>query len=119
LAGRHGPVVVAAQRAPARGLLNLGQYKNATLEAIMPVESTQLVDDVMRQWPATIRVFLNHKMRCVGCPIACFHTVDDACREHGTDREWFLADLRAASAGQPASAKAEPELIAARLPAGP
>ena len=78
LAGRSVPVLVAAQRALARGLLTLGQYKSATLEAIMPVESTQLVDDVMRQWPATIRFFLNHKMRCVGCPIACFHTVDDA-----------------------------------------
>jgi hypothetical protein len=29
----------------------------------------------------------------VGCPIACFHTVDDACREHGVDREAFLAAL--------------------------
>lgn len=87
----------------------------------MPVEPTQLVDDVMRQWPATIRVFLNHKMRCVGCPIACFHTVDDACREHGTDRAWFLADLRAAIAiaGPSAPARAEPELVAAHWPAGP
>ena len=52
-----------------------------------------LVDDVMRHEPLTIRVFLNFKMRCVGCPIACFHTVDDACREHGVDRERFLAAL--------------------------
>ena len=52
----------------------------------MTIESTQLVDDVMRRWPATIRVFLNHRMHCVGCPIACFHTVEDACREHDVDR---------------------------------
>ena len=38
-------------------------------------------------------------MSCVGCPIACFHTVDDACREHGTDRARFLADLRGAIEG--------------------
>ena len=85
----------------------------------MPVESTQLVDDIMRRWPATIRVFMSHKMRCVGCPIACFHTVDDACREHGADRERFLADRRAAITGQPASARAEPELVAAHWPTGP
>jgi hybrid cluster-associated redox disulfide protein len=53
-----------------------------------------LVDDVMRDEPSTIRIFLDFKMRCVGCPIACFHTVDDACREHGVDRERFLAALR-------------------------
>jgi uncharacterized protein involved in response to NO len=35
-------------------------------------------------------VFLRFKMYCVGCPIACFHTVDDACREHGVNREAFL-----------------------------
>ena len=59
----------------------------------MSFDSTLPVDDVMRRWPVTIRVFLNHKMRCIGCPIACFHTVDDACREHGIDREKFLAAL--------------------------
>jgi hybrid cluster-associated redox disulfide protein len=53
-----------------------------------------LVDDVMRDAPSTIRVFLDFKMRCVGCPIACFHSVDDACREHGVDRQRFLAALR-------------------------
>jgi hypothetical protein len=31
----------------------------------------------------------------MGCPIACFHTVDDACREHGVEREGFLKALRA------------------------
>jgi hypothetical protein len=30
----------------------------------------------------------------VGCPIACYHTVDDACREHGVDRDAFLDALR-------------------------
>ena len=52
----------------------------------MTVEPTELVDDVMREWPTTIRVFLNYRLRCVGCPIACFHSVDDACREHGEPR---------------------------------
>jgi hybrid cluster-associated redox disulfide protein len=59
--------------------------------------SDTLVDDVMREEPSTIRVFLDFKMRCVGCPIACFHTVNDACREHGVDRDRFLAVLRSVS----------------------
>jgi hybrid cluster-associated redox disulfide protein len=60
----------------------------------MPIATDTLVDDVMQRWPATIRVFLDFRMRCVGCPIACFHTVEDAAREHGADRDRFLAALR-------------------------
>lgn len=65
----------------------------------MAIEFTTLVEDVMRQWPDTIRVFLDYRMHCVGCPIACFHTVDDACREHNLDRAAVLADLRRVAAG--------------------
>lgn len=60
----------------------------------MQVEADQLVDDVMRRWPATVRVFLDFRTRCVGCPIARFHTVADACREHGIEPARFLAELR-------------------------
>ena len=61
----------------------------------MPVAPERLVDDVMRQWPATIRVFLDFRMHCIGCPIGCFHTIDDACREHRVDPNAFLSALRA------------------------
>jgi hybrid cluster-associated redox disulfide protein len=37
-------------------------------------------------------------MGCIGCPIAEFHSVDDACREHGIDRDQFLAALQLAAA---------------------
>ena len=60
----------------------------------MPIGFDDLVDDVMRDAPETIRVFLQFRMGCVGCPIACFHTVDDACREHGVNRDEFLNALR-------------------------
>ncbi|WP_257166518.1 DUF1858 domain-containing protein [Bradyrhizobium sp. SRS-191] len=59
----------------------------------MPITFDELVDDVMRRKPETIRVFLAFQMRCVGCPIACFHNVADACREHGVDPDAFLTAL--------------------------
>jgi hybrid cluster-associated redox disulfide protein len=49
-----------------------------------------IVDDVMRRWPSTIRVFLDFRMRCVGCPIASFHSIDEACAEHGVDATALL-----------------------------
>ncbi len=62
----------------------------------MPFGFDDLVDDIMSGSPQTIRVFLKFKMSCVGCPIATFHTVDDACREHGINRDAFLEALCAA-----------------------
>jgi hybrid cluster-associated redox disulfide protein len=64
----------------------------------MQVGFNDLVDDVMRSAPDTIGVFLTFRMGCVGCPIACFHTVDDACREHSVDRDAFLEALRSVAA---------------------
>ena len=60
----------------------------------MPIGLDDIVGEVMNARPATIRVFLDFRMGCVGCPIAAFHSVDDACREHGVDRDEFLAALR-------------------------
>jgi hybrid cluster-associated redox disulfide protein len=68
------------------------------MEMLMPIGFDDLVHDVMKDRPAAIRVFLDFRMGCVGCPIACFHTVDDACREHHVDRDAFLKALREAVA---------------------
>ena len=55
------------------------------------------VDEVTRRWPATIRVFLRHGMLCVGCPIAAFHTISDAAREHGVDEAALRQELESAA----------------------
>ena len=52
------------------------------------------VDQVMNRWPASVRVFLDFRMRCVGCPIAAFHSVEEASREHEIDAHALLASLR-------------------------
>lgn len=51
------------------------------------------VDDVMQRWPATLGVFIRFGMKCIGCPIAPFHSVEDACREHALAEEKVLAAL--------------------------
>ena len=52
-----------------------------------------MMDDIMRQWPATIRVILRHHLLCIGCPVASFHTVEDAIREHEIDGVQFRREL--------------------------
>ena len=63
----------------------------------MPICFDDIVGEVMTARPATIRVFLDFQIRCVGCPISAFHSVDDACKENGVDRDDFLAALRSAA----------------------
>jgi hybrid cluster-associated redox disulfide protein len=55
------------------------------------------VDQVMNRWPASIRVFMKFKMSCVGCPIATFHSVDEASREHKIDAAALLGALQLVS----------------------
>ena len=59
----------------------------------MSVSPDDLVDDIMTSSPRTIRAFLEFRMHCVGCPIAGFHTVRHACREHGVDCDAFMRAL--------------------------
>ncbi|WP_434781323.1 DUF1858 domain-containing protein [Aminobacter carboxidus] len=52
------------------------------------------MDDIMRASPGTIHVVLKHRMLCVGCPIAPFHTMSDACREHSVDEPLFVDHIK-------------------------
>lgn len=54
------------------------------------------VDEIMRRWPATIRVFIRHRMLCIGCPIGVFHNLTDACDAHRLDEETVSRELLAA-----------------------
>ena len=52
---------------------------------------TLSVHEIMLKWPATMRVFIEWHLHCVGCPIAVFHTLRDAALEHGIDADGLLA----------------------------
>lgn len=54
------------------------------------------VDEIMRRWPATIRVMIRNRMMCIGCPIGIFHTVADAAAAHAIDEASLTAELLAA-----------------------
>lgn len=51
---------------------------------------------LMDRWPCTIPVFLRYRMLCVGCQVAKFHTVSDACTKYCIDEGQFLQELAAA-----------------------
>ncbi|MBU6444031.1 MAG: hydrid cluster protein-associated redox disulfide domain protein [Alphaproteobacteria bacterium] len=47
----------------------------------------------MRTEPATVATLLKHRMACVGCPIAPFHTLEDVCQEYRLESGAFLREL--------------------------
>ncbi|MGB7240569.1 MAG: DUF1858 domain-containing protein [Sulfitobacter sp.] len=60
-----------------------------------PLSDLSLVD-MMDRWPQTIEVFIRNKMLCVGCSIAPFHTIHDACVEHDLDEQVICDELSVA-----------------------
>jgi hybrid cluster-associated redox disulfide protein len=60
----------------------------------MPIEPTSIADDVMRRWPSTMRVFLDRRLRCVGCPFGRFHTLEEVTQLHGDDLHAFISALK-------------------------
>jgi hybrid cluster-associated redox disulfide protein len=73
-----------------------------TMGFLIDVDMT--MDEIMRRWPLTIRVVIRSGMLCVGCPIASFHTVSDAAREHGLDEALLRCDLEAAASSSGSAA---------------
>src|SRR6218665_1772376 len=65
------------------------------------------VSEIMRRWPATIGVFIDLGMHCVGCPIGMFHTLMEAADEHRIGFDRLVAGGLGAIAGG-AGAKPEP-----------
>ncbi|WP_372529984.1 DUF1858 domain-containing protein [Nioella sp.] len=57
-----------------------------------------MLGELINRWPATVPVFLGHKMLCVGCLVNPFHTIADACAEYGLEPHDFVSELNAAIA---------------------
>ncbi|MHB2169533.1 DUF1858 domain-containing protein [Alsobacter sp. R-9] len=60
---------------------------------MITITSDLLVNDLMTRWPATIRVFLDYKFLCIGCPFGDYHSIEYACEEHNVSTELFVTDL--------------------------
>ena len=64
------------------------------------ITGKSVIDWVLNRYPATAVVFLRWKMQCVGCPIARFESIDDACRIYQQPVDRFLAELHRESSFQ-------------------
>ena len=70
------------------------------IEQIAPITADSLVKEVVERHPQTIAVFLQHRLNCVGCYIAPFHTITDTAREYALRLEPLLSELNSAIAAR-------------------
>lgn len=49
--------------------------------------------DVVRQWPQTAQVLMQHGMGCLGCAAAHFENIEQGAAAHGIDIEALMAAL--------------------------
>ncbi|WP_322791729.1 DUF1858 domain-containing protein [Bellilinea sp.] len=57
------------------------------------IHPTARISELLRDHPATIPVFIRHRMVCVGCWMSKFDTIADAVWNYGLDMEEFLLEL--------------------------
>lgn len=60
----------------------------------MLIDTTAMVSDVLNRHPSTMRVFIGHGMACIGCVIAPYHTIEDACAEYNLEVDSVMREMR-------------------------
>src|SRR5437762_13939094 len=59
------------------------------------------VADVLLRRPLAARILVNHRMHCVGCTIAPFETLEEACDIYRVSLQYLLAELNATTMESP------------------
>lgn len=61
------------------------------------VDPSATVTELLDRYPAAMRPFIDRHMSCVGCAIAPYHTIDEACRAYDLPVDDFMRELAAAA----------------------
>ena len=59
----------------------------------MAITEDTSISQVVRDYPQTIKVFIQHGMSCFGCAAASFENIGQGARMHGIDIKRLIADL--------------------------
>jgi hybrid cluster-associated redox disulfide protein len=57
------------------------------------IDTPETLSALLARNPRTARILLNHGMHCVGCAIAPFETLAEACAVYGVPVERLLVEL--------------------------
>jgi len=56
------------------------------------------IAELLATYPVAARILVGHRMHCVGCEIAPFETIADACVTYGVAVDDFFAEIHRAMA---------------------
>jgi hybrid cluster-associated redox disulfide protein len=65
------------------------------------IDLHESVYNIMRRWPPTVQVFLDHHLGCVGCSMASFDTLADVLRTYNLPEASFTDALEASIQDNP------------------
>ena len=51
------------------------------------------IEEVVKEYPETMMVFMKHGLHCVGCHVSAFESVEDGALAHGINVDALVADL--------------------------
>ena len=63
------------------------------MKKIKKITKKMTVDEVMKECPKSVFVFIDYGLHCVGCPMAEPETIEEAAKLHRINLEKFLKDL--------------------------
>lgn len=59
----------------------------------MTITKEMSIQEIVAQYPETVRTFFKHGLMCIGCAAARFETLEQGARAHGIDVDALLRDL--------------------------
>jgi len=62
----------------------------------MKITKNMTIGEVIKEYPATMRVLMSFGMGCFGCPSAQAETLEEAAMVHGLDIEQLMTALNEA-----------------------
>lgn len=62
----------------------------------MTITKEMSIGEVVRQYPETVPVFLEHGLGCLGCALAHFENIAQGAKAHGIDLEGLMVALNEA-----------------------
>ena len=52
-----------------------------------------LIGDVVKKYPFSVEIMLEHGLQCVGCHVATWETIEQGAAGHGIDADKLVNDL--------------------------
>lgn len=57
------------------------------------ITKDMLIGDVVKKYPFSVEIMLEHGLECVGCHVATWETIEQGAQGHGIDVDKLIKDL--------------------------